>query len=230
MVLKKRSILFFLTILFLQSFAQEIHVKYNYVKSSINKVSENLFIRDNNVLSIQDSVDMNTQKVVSYDYYASKLNYDNNVKDILFTTNFKNTDYLVFDKVSKPVWVIDKNTSKKILEYTCVKATTNFRGSDITAYFAEELPYSAGPYKFYGLPGLILEIKEDNKNYNLWEAKEIILKVNPKINYLPQLREFPKKTMKEFIEMKEKTKNEDSVNVEILKNRSGIEKKFEWEL
>lgn len=230
MVLKKKSILFFLTILFLQGFAQEVHVKYTYVKSPTYKVYENLFIRDNNVLSIQDSISLKTQKIVSNDYYASKLNYDNNVKDILFTANFRGVDYLVFDQVSKPIWIIDENSSKKILEYICIKATTNFRGSNITAYFTKELPYSAGPYKFYGLPGLILEIKEDNKNHNFWEAKEITLKVNPKINHLPELMEYPKKTMKEFIEMKEETKNNHTENIKIQKERLGIEKKFEWEL
>jgi len=132
---------------------------------------------------------------------------------------------LIFDQVFKPIWNIDKNTSKKILDYTCIKATTNFRGSNITVYFTEELPYSAGPYKFYGLPGLILEIREDNKNYNIWEAEEVTLRVNPKINYLPQLNELPKKTMKEFIEMKEKNKKTG-----ITEKRCGIEKKFEWEL
>ena len=215
MILKKINFIF-LTILFLQGFAQEVHVKYIYVKSPTYKVYENLFIRDNNVLSIQDSISLKTQKIVSNDYYASKLNYDNNIKDILFTANFRNVDYLVFDQVSNPVWIIDKNSSKKILDYKCIKATANFRGSNITAYFTEELPYSAGPYKFYGLPGLILEIKEDNKNYNFWEAKEIILKVNPKINHLPQLMEYPKKTMKEFIEMKEEAKNKDSENINYL--------------
>lgn len=230
MVFKKMSILFFFTILFLQGFAQEVHVKYMYVKLPIYQVYENLFIRDNNVLSIQDSIDLATKKVVSNNYFASKLNYSNNIKEILFTANFRDVDYLVSDQVSKPVWIIDENTSKKILEYTCIKATTNFRGSNITAYFTEELPYSAGPYKFYGLPGLILELKEDNKNYNFWEAKEIILKVNPKINHLPELRGFPKKNMREFIEMKEGTKNKDAVNIEISKERPGIEKKFEWEL
>lgn len=230
MVLKKTSIVFLLTIFFSQILSQEVKVKYLYVKSPNYEVSENLFIRDNNVLSIQDSINVKTQKVISSDYFASKLNYNNinNIKEILFTANFKNVNYLVFDQVSKPIWNIDRNSSKKILEYTCLKATSNFRGSNITAYFTEELPYSAGPYKFYGLPGLILEVKEDNSNYNLWEAKEIILKVNPKINHLPELRVFPKKTMKEFIEMKEE--NINNGNIEVLKKRTGIEKKYEWEL
>jgi GLPGLI family protein len=45
-----------------------------------------------------------------------------------------------------------RNKNKKILGYDCIKATANFRGSEVTAYFTKELPYSAGPFKFFGLP------------------------------------------------------------------------------
>jgi GLPGLI family protein len=65
-----------------------------------------------------------------------------------------------------------RNKNKKILGYDCIKATANFRGSEVTAYFTKELPYSAGPFKFFGLPGVILDIREDNKNFNIWKAEK----------------------------------------------------------
>lgn len=58
----------------------------------------------------------------------------------------------------------DRNLTVKdslsILDYKCIKATTRFRGRDYTAWVTKELPINDGPWKFYGLPGLILQIED----------------------------------------------------------------------
>lgn len=43
-----------------------------------------------------------------------------------------------------------------VCEYTCHKAVTSFRGRTWTVWYTLDLPYSDGPWKFCGLPGLIL--------------------------------------------------------------------------
>lgn len=55
---------------------------------------------------------------------------------------------------------------KQILGYTCQKATLDFGGRQWTAYFTQEIPISDGPYKFHGLPGLILEIYSEDGDYS----------------------------------------------------------------
>jgi GLPGLI family protein len=45
------------------------------------------------------------------------------------------------------------------------KALTNFRGRKYVAWFCQEIPISEGPYKFYGLPGLIVKIYDEQKHY-----------------------------------------------------------------
>ncbi len=59
---------------------------------------------------------------------------------------------------------------EKIGSYNTQKATTEFGGRKWTAWFSSDLPFQDGPYKFYGLPGLIVKIEDEGKNYS-WELK-----------------------------------------------------------
>lgn len=55
---------------------------------------------------------------------------------------------------------------KHILTYECYKAETTFRGRHYIAWYAKDIPISDGPYKFAGLPGLILEVYDDKDNFH----------------------------------------------------------------
>lgn len=57
----------------------------------------------------------------------------------------------------------------KILKYACQKATCNYMGRDYEAWFTTEIPIKYGPYKFNGLPGLILKLYDAKKQY-IFEA------------------------------------------------------------
>lgn len=48
----------------------------------------------------------------------------------------------------------------------CQKAETNFGGRQWIAWFAPSIPVSDGPYKFNGLPGLILKIYDSKKYWS----------------------------------------------------------------
>jgi len=61
---------------------------------------------------------------------------------------------------------------KKWLKYTLQKATTEFGGRTWEAWFAAEIPISDGPYKFNGLPGLIV-IARDTKNHYVFKMRSI---------------------------------------------------------
>lgn len=57
-------------------------------------------------------------------------------------------------------WQIVKDTM--LLEgIKCIKATAKFKGRLWTAWFAEEIPLVFGPWKLFGLPGLILKAHDD---------------------------------------------------------------------
>jgi GLPGLI family protein len=82
------------------------------------------------------------------------------------------------------------------LGYECYKATGNFRGRNYTAFYTPKIPIADGPFKFSGLPGLILKISSDD-NYTSFEATKIDLSDN---NTYPV---FPEEFKKKFILFKE---------------------------
>lgn len=73
---------------------------------------------------------------------------------------------LVQDDLDIFQWVMASET-KNILGYTCLSAKTKFRGRDYIAYYALDIPVNNGPWKFHGLPGLILEIHTTDENFRI---------------------------------------------------------------
>lgn len=67
-------------------------------------------------------------------------------------------DLPVFD------WKINSER-QTILSYNCQKATVSFRGRDFIAWFAPDIPVPNGPWKFSGLPGLILKLSDSENNF-----------------------------------------------------------------
>ena len=47
----------------------------------------------------------------------------------------------------------------------CQRATLNYEGRVYEAWFTDIIPIKNGPYKFSGLPGLIMKIQDTNKEY-----------------------------------------------------------------
>ncbi|WP_312090630.1 GLPGLI family protein [Chryseobacterium sp.] len=85
---------------------------------------------------------------------------NNNYKQILLSP----FNYYVFETDDPINWVIKKETSK-LGNLTIQKATANFGGRKWIAWFTKEIPFSEGPYKFRGLPGLIVLLEDSNKNF-----------------------------------------------------------------
>lgn len=60
-------------------------------------------------------------------------------------------------------WILSEDTAE-VCGYTCQKATTEYGGRKWKVWFATEIPVSYGPWKFFGLPGLVLKAENDEAN------------------------------------------------------------------
>lgn len=67
--------------------------------------------------------------------------------------------YLIHDTINPPVWKI-LNDMKEVAGHICMNAklTDTMRMQTTEVWFALDIPISAGPDRFYGLPGMILEV------------------------------------------------------------------------
>lgn len=79
---------------------------------------------------------------------------------IPFAGNFKYTEGII-----KFNWKLQEVTNT-ICGYKCKKATTTFRGRNYTVWYTPSIPNSEGPWKFNGLPGLILKVADDKNDYS----------------------------------------------------------------
>ncbi|WP_312076924.1 GLPGLI family protein [Chryseobacterium sp.] len=114
-------------------------------------------------------------------------------------------------------WKILSETMK-IGDYKVQKAETDFAGRKWTAWFTTDLPYQDGPYKFSGLPGLIVKIEDDKGEYSFDLMK------NYKIAELPDLTNRFGNAMKvkrtDYVKQQEKFKK-DPVSFMTQQNSGG---------
>jgi len=127
---------------------------------------------------------------------------DLKLKSLKLADNIGPKYFLIDDSLNNFKWNITKK-HKKILNYNCTKATINFRGRSYTAWFAESIPLRFGPWKFSGLPGLILQVS-DSENKFVYELTGVDLKSSFDKNLLNIPLEYERDrfyTHAEFIEI-----------------------------
>lgn len=74
--------------------------------------------------------------------------------------------YRYEEEMIRPEWVIDDSVTETKSGYKCHKATADYLGRVWTVWFTPEIPTPAGPWKLWGLPGLIVEASEAEGIYS----------------------------------------------------------------
>lgn len=155
-------------------------------------------------------------------------------------------DYINYKKISKVEDVVNINweliNEKKVIDHVeCYKAITNFRGRKWEAWYAPSISFSVGPYKFNGLPGLIIKMNDETNQYNFAVEKIEYLEGDLYANKLKQVQSVKYdviQTLQEFIKEREESieasfdgadKKRGTELIREKPNRSGMELVYEWE-
>mgnify|MGYP003657679479 CR=1 FL=1 len=123
---------------------------------------------------------------------------------------------------------------KKIIgTFKCNLVNLNFRGRDYDIWYTYDIPTPFGPWKFNGLPGLIVKITSLDKqiNFQLIEIntnyiKDIIVPENGDKISFKEYVDYKNKTVDEFIEkLKAKLPRGATISVKVGDDKN-IEKSF----
>jgi GLPGLI family protein len=142
--------------------------------------TSNITTKENYILDIGTK----ETKYYTYDFFVADSLITNNIpfpkemklntSDIIVHKN-NNNEFFQYDLLENTVLQLQTNDTQKwnlsqekknVKNLSLQKAITTWGGRNWTAWFAEEIPFQEGPYKFHGLPGLIVEIYDDKKNYH----------------------------------------------------------------
>lgn len=115
-------------------------------------------------------------------------------------------------------WKILSETTK-IGDYKVQKAETDFGGRKWTAWFTTDLPYQDGPYKFSGLPGLVVKAEDSTGDYSFDLMK------NYKISDFPEMVTFGnvmKVKRTDYVKQQEKYKTDPASFMNSQRGGGGI--------
>lgn len=87
------------------------------------------------------------------------------------------------DSLAAMKWALG-NKTKTINKFICHDAYTFFRGRRYTAWYAPDFPIADGPWKFAGLPGLIVQVYDEKRDFEetMFEFRKIANLIKIKID------------------------------------------------
>lgn len=167
------TILISLILLPIFSIAQQYEIEYSEkinVNLAITSVNKLILKGDSSVYyklerDIDESSVENEVKRLGEDLdYFVLMDYA--AKKVVCTQFILNKIFYVQEDLPIQAWEIQDET-KQIQSFSCQKAVANFRGRTYAAWFTRDIPTIGGPWKFGGLPGLILEVTADDGTYEI---------------------------------------------------------------
>ncbi|MDP2088188.1 MAG: GLPGLI family protein [Flavobacteriaceae bacterium] len=165
--------------------------KYAHFQSENDRFNDSLndHLSNNKKYDAQTAVNMalTLKKNTIFKYKIVKSLNEIIVIDKIFTDKF------YYKEQQKLNWVITVET-KQINSYLCQKATTSYAGRNYIAWFTNSIPINEGPYKFNGLPGLIIEIHDTRMHYH-FELLSLEVYNN---NFTVDLKSIQETSKKEF--------------------------------
>ncbi|ANF52313.1 GLPGLI family protein [Chryseobacterium glaciei] len=182
--MKKNIVFFLLVSIFANAQINRFYYDYKYISDSTNKaeVKSDIMLLDidkngskyySREKFVSDSISKADLAKQLKGGLGGSINIKKNIKPgtIFATVTKAYPDYKVSlsEKIGQTIYKVveDQKPEWKILpekqkigEYNTQKATTTFGGRQWVAWFSADIPFQDGPYKFYGLPGLIVKLED----------------------------------------------------------------------
>lgn len=126
---------------------------------------ETIADENDKMLDESNHVSFNIRLKDTVRYYIKYDKEDNMIRE--FVRGFINKEFYQLAE-SAPIvnWTITEDR-KKINQYECTKATCSYRGRNYIVWFTTAIQTNFGPLKLHGLPGLILELSDEDKEVML---------------------------------------------------------------
>nr|WP_319399690.1 GLPGLI family protein [uncultured Carboxylicivirga sp.] len=80
--------------------------------------------------------------------------------EVISNTYYKLSEEITFD------WKLTNKPDTLISNFLCKEAQTTYRGRKYNAWYSVSIPINDGPYKFRGLPGLIVKVEDVEKEHS----------------------------------------------------------------
>ncbi len=182
----KNILIIVFSLIFTLSYSQKINFESNMQvvyslkfkpDSTQNRLTDNivtLYINNNksifqddkkgkidSIIAVQKYTQLSTLPMFKTNHVIYK---DLNKGEITYSEIIDKINFGYIEQIKDIKWKLS-NEKKTILTYECYKAETQFYGRNYIAWYTKDIPYSDGPYKFSGLPGLILKVNDDNDNF-----------------------------------------------------------------
>lgn len=136
------------------------HVQYFYSNKSFQADSANAIVMKNG------GNNYNGDGLIQWRLYK---NYPAVGKTSLLE-KFGMDRFVCTEDYAAPAWQPVADSSAVILGYQCSMAVATYKGRTWYAWYAEDIPLDAGPWKLGGLPGLILRAYDAQKHYDFTAA------------------------------------------------------------
>ena len=151
--------------------------------------------------------------------YMSKLLYSvykNYPKGMITTTDaIQMTDHwcIYEEGMGGFQWEMQDDRTE-IIGFQVQKAICNYGGRTWEAWFAEELPFDDGPWKFHGLPGLILQVADTQGHYRFELVSVEVPEEGTKVEFEEQ--DYTKTTKEAFLSVV--SKDMDNIVDEVMRS------------
>lgn len=136
------------------------------VEINLSKNLSNTIVADGDNSFVETKVLKNSKPIFVYKDFSKK--------ELQLSDFIEGRIYLIKDTLANFKWTLTKE-KKKILNYNCTRATTTFRGRQFEVWFTDAISVPNGPWKFCGLPGLIVAARDSEGKYS-YELTGINLK------------------------------------------------------